>query len=709
MLSALVVVRVIAAVPDTPFKQAVAVRTELAPELQGTGFQRLALDHNGVAYVLTDKGVARLFDHRLALDLSFRPLAGRLARDITLLGGNLYYLFDDEMLSNAHAGVPFARLPAGVYRHFALAADGTVLLSGATNLAFYGGGQLTVVPFAIPRADERLYAWGNEFFVLTTNAVYRVAWPRIGLFLRGTGLTALAFRGTQAWVGTHAGYYGVDLVSGQSNIPLQTRLPATDITCLAATANGLWAGTTRGVFAEFGRGQFRYFASRRWLDDDTVVDLHPGANGDLYVLTRAGLNKIEFRAMTLAQKAAYYDQKVRQRHIRYGLCAELRLRQPGDIASAEMIDTDNDGSWSSYYLASQAFRYAVTGEEEARANAWETFDALERLQTINGLDGFPARTFERRGFKVSDPERWRVAPDPNWEWKGHTSSDEITAQTFAYAVLLETTARTPAERERIATDYDRMLGHIVRHDLYLVDVDGKPTLWGRWNPEYVNRYPPTIEDRRLNSAEIVAFLQFGYRVTGKEAYRRQALELLDRYGYLRNITNTLRNIRFTSGYVYQGNDMGSEWNHSDDLLAFINDWTLYRYALTPQLRRDFAAAIRDRWEIEAPERCPLWDFIYAMTGAPVFDLEGALWTLQRYPLDLTDWTIVNSARRDLTRLPDNFRKRQSEQLLAPDERPTMRWNGNPFTLDGGNGGLTELAGDEFLLPYWLGRYLRLLQ
>jgi hypothetical protein len=39
----------------------------------------------------------------------------------------------------------------------------------------------------------------------------------------------------------------------------------------------------------------------------------------------------------------------------------LRLKVPGDIATAEMIDTDNDGTWSNYYMASQAFRFGATG------------------------------------------------------------------------------------------------------------------------------------------------------------------------------------------------------------------------------------------------------------------------------------------------------------------------------------------------------------
>ena len=47
-------------------------------------------------------------------------------------------------------------------------------------------------------------------------------------------------------------------------------------------------------------------------------------------------------------------------------------------------------------------------------------------------------------------------------------------------------------------------------------------------------------------------------------------------------------------------------------------------------------------------------------------------------------------------------------LLPPDERPVMRWNANPFEIDGGDGGNSEDDGAAFLLPYWLGRYQKLL-
>lgn len=697
------------AVKDTPFPQPVPVHYTRHAELSNAVFQKLAVDRDGRVYVLTDRGVARLFEGTLALDKTYRPLAGRRALDLTLQEGRLWYLFEDEFLSTEYAGRYVAALPKAAFRSLAVADDFRALLAGPDRLAVLANDRLTPVPFSLPRSGEKLYARGNQFYVLAADQVFRLGEAGLEPVHRGEQLTVLAFRGEDILIGSRRGYYGIHARTGQLSVPLQERVPVAEVTALAPTVSGVWVGTPRGVYFQAAGGGIRYFAGRRWLPDDQVVDLQPDSRGDLYVLTPGGLAKIEFLQLTLAAKAAHYERKIRERHIRYGFCAELRLRTPGEAASAEMIDTDNDGTWSSYYLASQAFRYAVTGEEAARANAWQTFEALERLQAIHPLEGFPARTFERTGFKVSDPERWRVAPDPRWEWKGHTSSDEITAHTFAYAVLYETVAKSPVEKGRIANAYDRILTHLLRNNLYLVDVDGQPTLWGRWHPEYVNRYPPTVVDRRLNSAEIIAFLQFGHRITGKAMYRDKAFELFRRHGYLTNITNSMANISVTTNVTFRGHNMGDEWNHSDDLLAFVNYWTLHRYAFNEDLRQLYAAAIADHWAIERVEHNPLWNFIYALTGATEFDLEGALWTLRHFPLDLVTWTVQNSHRQDLTRLPPNFRNQQTRELLPPDERRVMRWNGNPFVLDGGDGGHTELAGDEFLLPYWLGRYLKIIE
>jgi hypothetical protein len=59
-------------------------------------------------------------------------------------------------------------------------------------------------------------------------------------------------------------------------------------------------------------------------------------------------------------------------------------------------------------------------------------------------------------------------------------------------------------------------------------------------------------------------------------------------------------------------------------------------------------------------------------------------------------------------VPDRFGKREALTLLPPDERPVMKWNSNPFVVDGGGGGGSEDDGAAFLLPYWMGRHHKLI-
>lgn len=700
-----------AAVKDAPFLQDTAVRIENAPDLAGAKFLKLRIDRDGVVFVLTDKGVARLFEQRLALDHSFRPLSGLKALDINDHLGDLYYLYEDRILSNGQAGEPYWSLPKGAYRSFAVSEGNVLLVIGEAGLQRAFQKKLDPVDGLTSQVLKDIQPWRNEFFVAASNAVYRIQGTKAKLFTRtNLPITCLALHGVELLIGTTGGYYGLRASDGERMTPLQVRLPSTNITCITPEAHsGLWIGSTRGAFKVGRSGEIAYYAGRRWLLDDDVVDVQVAPDGDVYVLSRTGLNKIDYVSMTLEQKAAYFDRKVRQRHNRFGFAAELRLPRPGDVTSAEMIDTDNDGTWSNYYMASQGFRYAATGDSEARTNAWRTFQAMERLEQLANRKGFPARTFERKGFKYSDVDRWRDAADPNWEWKGHTSSDEIAAHTFGCAVMYEVVAKTPGEKERVTRFFKKIMDHIIANHWNLVDVDGKPTLWGRWSPEYVNHYPETIGDRRLNSAELIASLQLAYRMTGKDEYKRSIYTLMDDHGYLTNILISATNTAPTPGFMHEGIDMGDVWNHSDDLLSFVTYWVLNRFALTESLRLQYAATVREHWEIERFERNPLWNFVYASTGARDYDLDGAMWTLRKFPLDLITWRMENSHRADITRLPKNFRQMEVQELLPPGERQMTRWNTQPFILDGGDGGHTEFAGDEFLLPYWMGRFLKIIR
>lgn len=500
-------------------------------------------------------------------------------------------------------------------------------------------------------------------------------------------------------IGASEGRLRIDLNSLESQATGPARAPCTDLRCRRTIGNAAWFGTSRGAFSQQPDDRIDSYASRRWLLDDAVIDIWPGSNGSVMILSERGLNIIYFREMTLAQKAEHFDRLTRQRHIRFGFNSAFEMSTPGDLSTGTLVDQDNDGLWTAMYLAGELFRYAVTKSDEALRNCYESFEAMERLCQITGIEGFPARSFERAGYQVADRQHWHNTPDGQWSWKGTTSSDEIVGHFFAHAIFAEIVPEEAWKKRAVAL-IDAIMDHIVRNNWYLIDYDGKPTLWGRWHPEYVNQFPRQVGDRRLNSVEIIAFLQTAHHFTGKEIYREKAFELMEQHGYLDNVMIPMKEL----GQV-PGIDLTTEWNHSDDELAFLSYWNLYRYAFTPELREKYREAIRDHWEIERPERNPLWDFLYAATGADDFDLNESIWSLKEFPLDTISWTIQNSRREDVDFLPSNFREQSTETVLPPDERPMSKFNGNAFRLDGGDGGREEYSGDIYLLPYWLGRYL----
>jgi hypothetical protein len=162
-------------------------------------------------------------------------------------------------------------------------------------------------------------------------------------------------------------------------------------------------------------------------------------------------------------------------------------------------------------------------------------------------------------------------------------------------------------------------------------------------------------------------------------------------------------------WITRVNEFRLELNYSDEELAMLSYYCVFRYEKDPDLLKSYRQGLNEWWKNIRRQANPLWTFIY-LTGRPdaTVDLSSAVWTLYRMPMDTIDWTVKNSHRRDLlwTSDPDRFGRRESLTLLAPDERPVMKWNGNPFIVDGGNNGYGEDDGATFLLPYWMGRYHR---
>lgn len=626
-----------------------------------------------------------------------------------------------------------------------------------TSLLLYASGDswdhaLELRRLEIPEPPRNLSWLGDSLWCVFSEVLFKVEPDRFEIL---EGPTSATFRNIVAtptgriWAATSHGLWYSLLGNWSAHYTSPNGLLSNDVRDIALDNGGiLWIATSEGVnlydgqeawdcltpkeglpFREVKRvilgpegsrwfilpegcarlqeGRWTYFASQRWLPNDKIFSLTAlGGEGDerergALIGTEEGLSWIRQVPFSLEEKARIFEKRVRDRHCRYGYIAECRLRNPGDLQDPIPEATDNDGLWTSLYVAAESFRYGVTGEPEAQKNAWEAMEALLRLEEKTGIPGFPARAFvfKEETEVIQSEGEWHEAPDGSGYWKGDTSSDELAGHFFAYYIFSEICA-TEEQKTRVAETASRIAHHLIDHGFHLVDLDGEPTRWGVFSPSKLNHDPDWSLEKGLNALQILSHLKVASSLNNggpEEKFSKAYFQLAERYHYA---LNTLRQKITQPEYI----------NHSDDELAFLSYYPLLMLEDHPDLRALYLLSLEWAWQIERPERNPLFNFIYAVCSHKRLGVEEGMQTLQEIPMDLITWRVENS-RRDDIRLEcyENPAGRlESRRVLSPAERAIMKWNGNPYLLDGGDGGWHEDDGTFFLLPYWMGRYYHLI-
>ena len=478
------------------------------------------------------------------------------------------------------------------------------------------------------------------------------------------------------------------------------QFPGAQVTVIArAPSSQIWIGTREGALRLTSDYRSReYFAGRRWLPDDHVTGI--GFDGDVtWLETPRGYARISDEPMTLADKSRAFVARVQARHNRWGLTADSRLQVPGDLSTNRTVSSDNDGLWTAMYVAAESFRYKVTGEADARANAKSGMNALIRLEAITGIPGFPARSLIKVGEDVQPADgEWHDTADRQWRWKGDTSSDEIVGHYFVYPIYFDLVA-DDSEKPALRGVIDRITNHILDNNYQLVGPGGKRTRWGWWGPSAIWEDP---DETGLRALHLLSHLRVALHMTANEQHRSRF------QAAYRDLTETHKYHWLTRNQKVM---VPGHINHSDDELAFLSFYPLLRYETDPALLEVYRQSLERSWQIERPERNPLWNVIYAAgTGAAEYDRDASIRTLREIPMDLVEWSVKNSNRLDvpIDPLADRFQRRQALIVLPYDELPMTKWNGNPYGLDGGKDGRAEDDGAYFLLPYWMGRFHKLL-
>lgn len=517
-----------------------------------------------------------------------------------------------------------------------------------------------------------------------------------------------------------AGMGGVTVHNGTSKLQELTPkegIPSINTNCIKRAPDGtMWIGTDIGIVRYYEDGKQSHRFSNRWLLDDVVRDISFDENGTAWIATAKGVSAIKNKEMTLASKENYFYNVLMERHIRDPWIAHVTaLTTAGDLSTMKDTDDDNDGQYTAMYLAMEAMKYEVTGNKDAKVKARKALNFLMKLQTITETDGFFARTVvpiewqhlndnnrtynnkelaealvDEVRFKPVE-KRWHESTDGKWLWKGDTSSDEMCGHMAAYYFYYEHVA-DEKEKVIVKNHVKKIIDHLIENDYNLVDIDGKHTYWGVWSPDKLNRDPDWAPERGINSLELLSYLKLVYHMTQDEKYQNLYLNLINKEGYLKNAKEIITS--------------NPAWNtYIDPELLFLTFSPLFKYEEDPKLLNSYNELIDTWYQNFRKDESPFFNFMYTYLRETSYDLNKSVFFLQDTPLDLIDWPMDHSKREDIipTRYPV-LEVLQTDRLLPPSERATVRWDKNPWQLTGGNAHM-EREPVFWLLPYWLGRYI----
>jgi len=144
----------------------------------------------------------------------------------------------------------------------------------------------------------------------------------------------------------------------------------------------------------------------------------------------------------------------------------------------------------------------------------------------------------------------------------------------------------------------------------------------------------------------------------------------------------------------------------------------YFFSESALLQHEAALGMRRTFDIIRKHKGSLWNFIFLMAGQKVKDpilqvskqekeqiIQDAIETLQDWPLSCIAWPFKNSHRLDIKKNPDWIEESIGTcvEIIPYAERSYLRWNADPFIMDGNNG-MSETDSGAWLLAYWMGKY-----
>ncbi|MCB9476889.1 MAG: hypothetical protein H6684_12625 [Deltaproteobacteria bacterium] len=247
------------------------------------------------------------------------------------------------------------------------------------------------------------------------------------------------------------------------------------------------------------------------------------------------------QAGPLRQKAEEYDALIEQWHLPdYG--SHLHVIYT-DETQSEVQSYEGHGDsciWTGTYINSQALRYHVTGDPQARANIIRSAASLSRHLHVTGRPGFIARYVGKQSNPGHASKLAGCDADENCHkidsgefagdfWVGNTSRDQYTGWFLGMSTAYDLIDDWPT-RTQIQNDVTEVLDALIAQDWTIIDVDGIKTTKA---PQVL----PSMQE---------AWALVGYHVTGEERFK----EVFDKWSAPENQNIIqLTNISFPNRYA----------------------------------------------------------------------------------------------------------------------------------------------------------------
>jgi hypothetical protein len=368
------------------------------------------------------------------------------------------------------------------------------------------------------------------------------------------------------------------------------------------------------------------------------------------------------------------DATIQSRHLPFGGILDPIFTSPSSDSITGYTRCGDSALWTGHYLAAESYRYSVTADLAALANAQAALAHLKTLVDVTGTDLLarcvvPINSSYAAGITSEESANGIHASRANY-WIGHTSRDQYLGVFFGLSVAYDLLgSSTQPDIQALAT---RLLNFLLANGWSVVMPDGSVSTTFIIRPD--EQLGLLQVGRQVNSAQFASpyksLATFGSLLVStpvalesqddRDSYFKFNLDAINLFSLIRLETDSTLRGRYLSAYQYfrdaTKNHMNAHFNMIDRALngpdaARDADTPAYLFQWLQRSRRDFFVDHRGQYSscVSPDQSCD--------------------------PLPIPQ------------RVPADF-----------------LWQISPFQLDGGGSGLIEGAGIDYILPYWMGRY-----